>query len=107
MLKNGLTIAKISIGASEHRRKARWRSGDAADCKSTFAWPHTSHFSTIHRLFATWRSAALRVRLLKLLIRLQVKLPLTLMTHFRAFQPHSSENNVAGQGSAWGIRKTL
>jgi hypothetical protein len=65
LLKNGLTTAKISIGGSEHRRKARWRSGDVADCKSTNAQPQTSHFSTIHRMFAPWRSAALRVLLLK------------------------------------------
>lgn len=37
----------------------------------------------------------------------QVKLFLTLPTHFRAFQPLSMENNVAGQGSARDIRKTL
>jgi hypothetical protein len=38
---------------------------------------------------------------------MQVKLPLTLITLFCAFQPHSSENNVAGQGSARDMDKTL
>lgn len=49
-----LTANRSSFKAPQPRktaRLARWRSGDAADCKSTATQPHSPHFSDVASLF--------------------------------------------------------